>query len=135
MCCPDLSTGCWWSTCHSSTVISEAQLWADMRLSTDWSTSGSRLWKKASSNIFYCLNLGVKMTARMRAFRIYSSWPQFKPFSKSLTAPKRSKMPFFQCSGNQYSMFVAILSNLVWINVDHYLECLGCQLSGATIQI
>ena len=46
-------------------------------------TSGSWRWKKSSSNIFDCdnLNLGVKMTARMRAFRIYPILPHLKPFS------------------------------------------------------
>ena len=38
-------------------------------------TSGSQCWKKSTSYIFHCdhLNLGVKMTAQMRAFRIYPS--------------------------------------------------------------
>ena len=46
-------------------------------------TLSSRRWKKSSSNIFHCdyLNLGVKMTARMRAFRIYPILPHLKPFS------------------------------------------------------
>ena len=46
-------------------------------------TLGSRRWKKSSSIYFHCdhLNLGVKMTARMRAFRIYPILPHLKPFS------------------------------------------------------
>ena len=45
-------------------------------------TLGSRRWKKSSTNIFDSnnLNLGVKMTARMRAFRIYPILPHLKPF-------------------------------------------------------
>ena len=63
-------------------------------------TSGSQCLKRSSANIFHCdhLNLGVKTTARMRAFRIYHIWPHLKPFSKSksgFTAQKCLKMPFF----------------------------------------
>ena len=38
---------------------------------------------KYSANIFQCdhLNLGFKMTARMRAFRINPIWQHLKPFS------------------------------------------------------
>ena len=53
------------------------------------------LGKKSSANIFDCdhLNLGVKMTARMWAFRIYPIWPHLKPFNRvyQVLLPKNAK--------------------------------------------
>ena len=60
-------------------------------------TLGLLRWKKSISIIFYCdhLNIGVKIMARMRAFRIYPIWPHLKPFHrlKQVWLPKNAWTP------------------------------------------